>query len=176
MKVSSAMSGTMTVSGICEWNQCEVIVQRIRTLVHKIIELRENQNRKLTLLAVCPNSEAVLEAAVLAASRRNAHMLFAATLNQVHSDGGYTGWTQADFVATLNECADHYGWDGPLYACLDHGGPWLKDAPRRDSLSLDMTMQAVRGSVFAGWENWYARLQICATLACVAQPGPIVAS
>jgi len=150
-------------------------VQRIRTLIHKMIELRENQDRRLTLLAVCPNSQAVLEAAVLAASRRNTPMLFAATLNQVDSDGGYTGWTQADFVARLHECAARDGWDGPLYACLDHGGPWLKDAHCRDKLPLDTTMQAVKDSIIASLEAGYALLHIDATVALDLPSGQPIA-
>ena len=50
------------------------------------IELRK-QGTELALVAVCPNSAAVLEAAVAVAARTNAPMLFAATLNQVDRDG-----------------------------------------------------------------------------------------
>ena len=59
-------------------------------LVHRLISLHR-EGRPITLLAVCPNSEAVLEAAVKVAAANNMPMLFAATLNQVDRDGGYTG-------------------------------------------------------------------------------------
>src|SRR4030042_5967105 len=51
-----------------------------------------------TVLAICPNSEAVVKASVAAAREAEAPLFFAATLNQVDLDGGYTGWTQQDFM------------------------------------------------------------------------------
>ncbi|MEJ2555652.1 MAG: hypothetical protein P8186_05390, partial [Anaerolineae bacterium] len=41
-------------------------------------------------------------------------------------DGGYTGWTPKEFVGQIQRLARKYRFDGPLYPCLDHGGPWLK--------------------------------------------------
>lgn len=90
-------------------------------MIERVIALRQ-QEITLTLLAVCPNSEAVLGAAVLAAARNNAPMLFAATLNQVDRDGGYTGWTPAEFVRKMRDYARPYGCHEALYPCLDHGG------------------------------------------------------
>ena len=104
-------------------------------VIHRIIGLR-NEGVQVTLLAVCPNSQAVLEAAVKAAADNNSVMLFAATLNQVDRDGGYTGWTQAQFVDVLHSTAKQYHWEGPLYPCLDHGGPWLKDRDTKGELQL----------------------------------------
>ena len=66
-------------------------MRRLRALVQRIIDLGNETGYAPTLLAVCPNSKAVLEAAILAASRNYTPMLFAATLNQVDRDGGYTG-------------------------------------------------------------------------------------
>src|SRR4030043_1395322 len=62
-------------------------------------------NKKInsTLFAVCPNSETVLRAAIRAAKRANAPILFAATLNQVDMDGGYTGWTPKDLIRKIKE-------------------------------------------------------------------------
>src|SRR3982751_2018906 len=103
------------------------------------IELRR-RGAELTLLAVCPNSVAVLEAAVAVAARSNAPMLFAATLNQVDRDGGYTGWTAQRFVEEMKGYATRYGCRSPLFPCLDHGGPWLKDQQARDNLSLEQAI------------------------------------
>lgn len=139
-------------------------MKRLRTLVHRIIELGNEDALPPTLLAVCPNSKAVLDAAVLAASRSHAPMLFAATLNQVDRDGGYTGWTQHDLVAEIEETANAIGWAGPLYPCLDHGGPWLKDMHTLKGLSLDATMQAVKASLTASLEAGYRLLHIDPTV------------
>ena len=135
----------------------------LRELVQTLIELRRQGRAQVTLLAVCPNSDAVLEAAVLAAAHNRMPMLFAATLNQIDLDGGYTGWTPAGFVHHLRTFAARYG-AGQLYPCLDHGGPWLKDAHTRDRLSLDETMQAVRASVAACIDAGYSLLHIDPTV------------
>ena len=58
-----------------------------------------------TMLAVCPNSEAVLRSALLAAKSANAPVMFAATLNQVDLDGGYTKWTPRRFVELVRKSA-----------------------------------------------------------------------
>ena len=121
----------------------------IKHLVQRIIELRAQDKARLTLLAACPNSLAVLEAAVLTAARNNTPMLFAATLNQVDRDGGYTGWTAASFVRQMQTFAAAYHCHDLLYPCLDHGGPWLKDKHTRDQLSLAATMSEVRQSLTA---------------------------
>jgi anaerobic ribonucleoside-triphosphate reductase len=71
-------------------------------------------------------------------------MLFPATLNQVDRDGGYTGWNQAEFVRKLDYYRSKYYCQSPLYPCLDHGGPWLKDIHTRDRLSIDETMAEVK--------------------------------
>ncbi len=139
-------------------------MRALNELVHKIIQLRSERNTKVTLLAVCPNSEAVLEAAVKVAAANNTPMLFAATLNQVDRDGGYTGWTQRTFVEAMRRYARKYDWDGPLYPCLDHGGPWLKDVHTLDKLSFDEAMQEVKASLTASLEAGYRLLHIDPTV------------
>ena len=139
-------------------------MRRLRTLVHRIIELGNTESHPPTLLAVCPNSQAVLEAAVLSASRSHAPMLFAATLNQVDVDGGYTGWTQQELVAEIEDTAEALGWSGPLYPCLDHGGPWLKDMHTLKGLDYDATMEAVKTSLTASLEAGYRLLHIDPTV------------
>jgi len=136
----------------------------LRTVVERLLNLRSQAGISMTLLAVCPNSAAVLEAGVKVAAEANAPMLFAATLNQVDRDGGYTGWTPRQFTQLLQTMADRYGWHGPLYACLDHGGPWLKDAHTTARLSLDETMAEVRHSITACLEAGYHLLHIDPTV------------
>lgn len=132
-------------------------------LIPRLIELRE-AGHPLTLLAVCPNSIAVLEAAVKAAAENHSVMLFAATLNQVDRDGGYTGWTQAQFVNEMRRFAEKYRWDGPLYPCLDHGGPWLKDRHTLDRLTYPQTEAEVKESLTACLLAGYALLHIDTTV------------
>src|SRR5512147_1355946 len=142
----------------------------IKHMIERLITLRQ-QSIHLTLLAVCPNSEAVLEAAVQSAARNNAPMLFAATLNQVDRDGGYTGWTPAEFVRQLRGYAEKYNWQGPLYPCLDHGGPWLKDMHTLAGLSLEETMGEVKQTLTACLEAGYQLLHIDPTVDRSLPPG-----
>ena len=134
----------------------------VRQLIERLIALRPE--RPLTLLAVCPNSSAVIEAGVLAAVRNRAPMLFAATLNQVDLDGGYTGWTPEAFGAVLRRHAALHHWEGPLIACLDHGGPWLKDLHRAEGWSYEATRDAVQASLRACLQAGYRLLHIDATI------------
>lgn len=137
----------------------------IKSMIERMIELREEQNLALCLLAVCPNSDAVLEAAVKAAGRNHTPMLFAATLNQVDLDGGYTGWKPADFVARLDAYAQKYEVDRTnLMPCLDHGGPWLKDIHTLNRLSYEQTLAAVKESITAMLEAGYNLLHIDPTV------------
>jgi len=136
--------------------------------IDQIIKALIARNRQrlppITLLAVCPNSAAVLEAAVRAAARNNTAMLFAATLNQVDYEDSYTGWTQAGFVRQLQGYANQYHWTGSLFPCLDHGGPWLKDLHTLQKLSYPETMQKVKNSITACIEAGYRLLHIDPTV------------
>lgn len=143
----------------------------LNDIVRRLIDLRRRQGVHMTLLAVCPNSSAVLTAGVRLAARHNLPMLFAATLNQVDRDGGYTGWTPAQFVAEMNVQAAACGWSGPLYPCLDHGGPWLKDRHTTDRLSYSETMSAVKQSLSACIEAGYQLLHIDPTVDRTLPPG-----
>jgi D-tagatose-1,6-bisphosphate aldolase subunit GatZ/KbaZ len=136
----------------------------LKEIVARIIELREAGRGELTLLAVCPNSAAVLEAAVKVAATNNAPMLFAATLNQVDRDGGYTGWTPATFTQELSTYAARYACRSPLYPCLDHGGPWLRDSHTTGHLSLGETMAEVKQTLTACLQAGYALLHLDPTV------------
>ncbi len=139
-------------------------MKTINELIRTIIDLRQSGREQVTLLAVCPNSAAVLEAAVKSAAENRMPMLFAATLNQVDTDGGYTGWTQEEFVSQMRAYARKYNWDGPLYPCLDHGGPWLKDRHTLEGLSLQETMELVKRSLSACLQAGYQLLHIDPTV------------
>ncbi len=117
-----------------------------------------------TLLAVCPTSVAVVTAALLAAKEADAPLCFAATLNQVDCDGGYTGWTPAAFVSLVKEQADQVGFTGPIVVGLDHGGPWLKDVHNREKWPLERALQGVKESLVACFEAGYDLLHVDPTV------------
>ena len=57
-----------------------------------------------------------------------------------------------------------YACASPLYPCLDHGGPWLKDAHTLAGLSLQETTAEVKASLEACLEAGYALLHIDPTV------------
>jgi len=128
----------------------------------KNISRREGRN--FTLFAACPSSEAVLKAALLAAKRTNAPIKFAATLNQVDLDGGYTKWSQEHFVQRAFEFAQEVGYEGPVIIALDHGGPYLKDLHRIENWPFERAMAAVKESLSACLLAGYDLLHIDATV------------
>lgn len=113
-----------------------------------------------TLLAVCPNSEAVARAALLAAQGARTPLLYAATLNQVDRNGGYTGWTPDALAAFVADESDRFDIDVPVFLGLDHGGPWAKDAHAAAGLSAGAAMTEAKRSVTACIEAGYDLLHL----------------
>ncbi|MEX0681060.1 MAG: class II D-tagatose-bisphosphate aldolase, non-catalytic subunit [Balneolales bacterium] len=139
--------------------------QNNRPLVGYLIDMvRTKFKNRVTLLAVCPNSESVTRAALEAAHEVNSPILFAATLNQVDNDGGYTGWTPDDLVKFLQEYSKKIGLESPVLPCLDHGGPWLKDSHTKDGLTFEETMNEVKRSLEACLDAGYDLLHIDPTV------------
>ena len=129
---------------------------KLRQILDRIQTLTAEGHKPMTLLAVCPNSPAVIKAAFRAAKRNNAPIMFAATLNQVDNDGGYTGMTQKDFVRVMKVEAKRNNYTGPYIAAIDHGGPWLKDLQTLEMWPYEKAMDGVKKSyeaaLLAGYE------------------------
>jgi tagatose-1,6-bisphosphate aldolase non-catalytic subunit AgaZ/GatZ len=124
-----------------------------------------------TLLAVCPNSEAVTRAALRAARTADAPLLYAATLNQVDTDGGYTGWTPRQLATFVDDQAERLAVDGPVLLCLDHGGPWKKDVHAIEDWDYAATMAAVKDSLTACIDAGYRLLHLDPTVDRRLPPG-----
>ena len=125
-------------------------------LLHKLDALRETTGIPRTIFAACPNSPTVIRASLRAAKRNNAPIYFAATLNQIDCDGGYTGMTQEDFVRTVRFETERVNFTGDVIIAIDHGGPWLKDKQRTEKWSVEDAMNGVKKSfeaaVLAGYD------------------------
>lgn len=115
-------------------------------ILKQIATLEAETGIKRTLFAVCPNSTSVIKAAFRAAKRNNAPIKFAATLNQVDGDGGYTGLTQREFIKLLSIEAEAVNYSGPYIAAIDHGGPWLKDVQSIEKWDTERAMNGVKKS------------------------------
>lgn len=120
--------------------------------------------KPVTVFAACPNSEAVTRAAIRAAKLNDAPIKYAATLNQVDLDGGYTGWTQEQFVSLVRDEVARTGFTGPVIVALDHGGPWLKDKQTTEKWPLDRAMQGVKDSLAACIDAGYDLLHVDPTV------------
>jgi Predicted tagatose 6-phosphate kinase len=118
----------------------------VELLLNKITSISKKTNERFTLFAACPNSENVLNAAIRSAKRANAPIVFAATLNQIDVDGGYTGWTQMDLIRKIKEISYSIGFDGPIITAIDHGGPWLKDIQAMEHWNLGKSMAWIKKS------------------------------
>jgi D-tagatose-1,6-bisphosphate aldolase subunit GatZ/KbaZ len=125
-------------------------------ILKRIQDLEAETGIKRTLFAACPNSLSVIRAALKSAKRCNAPVKFAATLNQVDLDGGYTGLTPPEFVNTIRAHARNLNVTSPVIIAIDHGGPWLKDLHSAENWPYEKTMAAVKKSfeaaIMAGYD------------------------
>ncbi len=96
-----------------------------------------------TLLGICPMSESIVEAALREAAAEDGFVpMFIATPRQVDADRGYTGWSQSELVAFVEETADDVGYDGPTILARDHGGPYQSTRDRGDpNVPLEVAME-----------------------------------
>ncbi|MCE5272976.1 class II D-tagatose-bisphosphate aldolase, non-catalytic subunit, partial [bacterium] len=130
--------------------------------------------KPVTLFAACPNSEAVTRAALRSALKNDAPIKYAATLNQVDLDGGYTGWTQEQFVGLVRDEVARIGLAGPVIVALDHGGPWLKDKQTIEKWPLERAMQGVKDSLVACADAGYDLLHVDPTVDRSLPKGQII--
>jgi len=143
-------------------------------ILNKVNQLKNKTGVHRTLLAACPNSETVIKAALRSAKRANAPIKFAATLNQVDTDGGYTKMTQFDFVRKIREESRAIDFDGPIIIALDHGGPWLKDIHTIEQWDLKSTMDWVKHSLEQCVKAGYDLLHIDPTVDISLKKGEII--
>lgn len=131
-------------------------MKKTEQLLHRIDELEKETGVRRTIFAACPNSPTVIRASLQAAKRNNAPIYFAATLNQVDCDGGYTGMTQEQFCRLVRFETERVNFTGPVIIAIDHGGPWLKDKQRTEKWSVEDAMDGVKKSfeaaVLAGYD------------------------
>ena len=129
---------------------------KTENLLHRLDELQRETGIPRTIFAACPNSPSVIRASLRAAKRNNAPIYFAATLNQVDCDGGYTGMTQEQFTRLVRFETARVNFTGPVIIAIDHGGPWLKDKQRTEKWSVKDAMDGVKKSfeaaVLAGYD------------------------
>lgn len=118
----------------------------VNYLMQGMAQEKKKTGMSRTLLAVCPNSLSLIRSALRAAKRWDAPLKFAATLNQVDIDGGYTGLTPIDLVRFIRSEAARIHLQVPIMVAIDHGGPWLKDQHTQENWPYAKTMEHVKKS------------------------------
>ncbi len=133
-------------------------------ILRRIDELARLDGINRTIFAACPNSISVMKAALRAAKRWNSPIKFAATLNQVDIDRGYTNLNQKEFVNTIKLEAERLNLNVPVIIAVDHGGPWLKDLHAREKWGFEESLSAVKKSFEASVEAGYDLIHVDPTV------------
>jgi tagatose-1,6-bisphosphate aldolase non-catalytic subunit AgaZ/GatZ len=128
-------------------------------VVARLLERYDREGWAPTLLGIGPMSSLVVRAALEAGRDADCPVMLIASRNQVDLaafGGGYAeDWTQSAFTADIRRIADDVRFDGLLYVCRDHGGPWHRDEELRAKLPLDKAMasaiESYRADVEAGF-------------------------
>jgi tagatose-1,6-bisphosphate aldolase non-catalytic subunit AgaZ/GatZ len=146
----------------------------VEYILGRMASLRKKTGTGRTLFAACPNSRSVIRAAIRSAKRCNAPIKFAATLNQVDTDRGYTGLTQNEFVKLIKQEAQIIHYTGPIMIAIDHGGPWLKDAHKNAGMPYQETMNLVKQSMIEALVAGYNLLHVDPTVDITLKEGEII--
>jgi len=146
----------------------------VEYILGRIASLKNETGSGRTLFAACPNSKAVIRAAIRSAKRCNAPIKFAATLNQVDTDRGYTGLNQKEFVKLIKQEARTVHYTGPIMIAIDHGGPWLKDTHKTAGLPYEESMKLVKQSMIEALEAGYNLLHVDPTVDITLKEGEII--
>lgn len=152
----------------------EANLSLLEYILKRIDWLEEQTKIKRTIFAACPNSMSVIKASLLSAKRCNAPIKFAATLNQVDTDGGYTGFTAKEFVSTIREEARIIDFTGPVIIAIDHGGPWLKDKHRVEKWTYEQTIDAVKLSFEKAIDAGFDLIHVDPTIDITLPKGEII--
>lgn len=133
-------------------------------ILYRIKELEKETGIRRTIFAACPNSISVIKAALRSAKRCDSPIKFAATLNQVDTDYGYTGLNQQEFVNTIRSESRKINLEVPVIIAIDHGGPWLKDKHRLANLTFNETFAEVKKSFEAAVAAGYDLIHVDPTI------------
>lgn len=140
----------------------------LSNLLYVLEKLKKEKNHKVTLLGVGPMSRSIIRATLELAKDYNFPPVFIASRNQVEIKklgGGYIlGWDQRGLVEDIRNSSHQIGFEGPLFICRDHGGPWLKDEEFVQSLSEEEAMNRAQLSYLADIRAGFNVLHIDCTV------------
>ena len=133
--------------------------------VKKLYGELKTRKHSCTLLGVGPVSEVTIRATMQLAVQRRFPPVFIASRNQVdlkELGGGYLmgGTDQVRFVELIGNACREFGYDGPVYICRDHGGPWQRNGELDGKLPLAQAMEIAKKSFRADIEAGFNYLHI----------------
>jgi len=133
--------------------------------MYDFLQKLKNNGHRCTLLGIGPVSKNVIKATFEGALQYSFPPVFIASRNQVDLKSlghGYLmgGMDQFDFVRTLRKIEYDVGYEGPLYICRDHGGPWQRNMELDKNYSLAKAMEIARLSYKADIEAGFNYLHI----------------
>jgi len=100
-------------------------------VVERLMHVRAVGKNNPVILAFCFSDALALKACLEGCKETESIPVIMVTMNQVNSEGGYTGLTAAQFVRRVNWLADKAGYDGPIVFGRDHGGPFIVEARKQ---------------------------------------------
>jgi tagatose-1,6-bisphosphate aldolase non-catalytic subunit AgaZ/GatZ len=127
-------------------------------LVDYVLRRRASGKSSPAILAFCFSDELALKACLTACREARSIPVIMATINQVNSDGGYSGLTSVEFAGKVRALAREAGYTGPIIFGRDHGGPYIvaaqKTAPRPEVMKW--VKQNIVQDLNAGFTCWHA--------------------
>ena len=134
------------------------------TLKDFITKLR-TKGRRCTLLGIGPVSKVVTQATFEACKNYNCPAVFVASRNQVdlkELGHGYLmgGMDQKSFVDFIIRMRKQTGYEGPVYVCRDHGGPWQRNRELDEACPVEAAMEIAKKSFYADIEAGFNYLHI----------------
>jgi len=133
----------------------------LRDFVKKL----KSKGVKCTLLGVGPVSEIVTRATLEACKNYDCPPIFIASRNQVdlkELGHGYLmgGMDQKAFTGLIEKMKGEVGYEGAVYICRDHGGPWQRNKELDEKYPVEKAMEIGKLSFKADIEAGFNYLHI----------------
>lgn len=132
----------------------------------KVVEVILKEDFDFTLIGIGPMSELIVKATFELGKELDFPIMFIASRSQIDMDelgGGYVNnWNQKRFKEFIDKVKKEVGFNGLLYLCRDHGGPWQR--PEEKELSYDEAIERAKKSYLEDIKNGFNFLHLDPTL------------
>lgn len=139
-------------------------MKKVKKSLREVVSVLQEKDLKTTFLGIGPMSEVVIRATLELARDMQFPVMLIASRNQIdlaELGGGYVmGWDQKSFSEAVGKIAGEVGFDGLLYLCRDHGGPWQRDKEKYDKLPAKEAMRIAKASYLADLKAGFNLLHV----------------